>query len=51
MDSNFRFRVRCKRDLVKAIIVGFVCKPPSPDYLRLLSRASLKAGSSEVSEP
>jgi len=37
MDSNFRFRVRCKRDLVKAIIVGFVCKPPSPDYLRLLS--------------
>jgi hypothetical protein len=37
MDSNFRFRVRCKRDLVKAIIVGFVCKPPSPDYLPLLS--------------
>jgi hypothetical protein len=43
MDSNFRFRVRCKSGL-KAIIAGFGCQPPSPDYLRLLSADITEGG-------
>jgi hypothetical protein len=38
------------QERLEAIIAGFGCKPPSPDYLRLLSADITEGGPSKVSE-
>jgi hypothetical protein len=41
---------RAMQERLEAIIAGFGCKPPSPDYLRLLSADIAGGGPSKVSE-
>jgi len=38
------YRNRAMQERLKAIIAEFCCKPPSPDYLRLLSADITEGG-------